>query len=123
MPMGRRHLKPMYIKPFDYMLYLCVGEEEFDDLCKRQAFEPGATPSSSHGLAFNMVQTNGVYFTLMYLEDNVDEKYIYHEALHCVHYMMDFMGIPINKANTEVQTYFQTYIVEIIKEEMKKRGH
>lgn len=114
-------MKYIVIEPFQYVMYLTLGEEDFTKTVSKKNL--GHFPvAGSCGLVMPLEDINGVAFCLVYLEDEADEGTLWHEALHVVHFMLEARGVPLTVANTEVQTYLQEYVVKLFKKEIERKA-
>ena len=113
-------MRKIKIPPYNYFLFLALGDEEFNSTCKKKGIPP-IPLEGILGLVLPLEDINGVSFLLMYLEEGADEETIWHECLHAVHFMFDSMSLPMGVDNTEAQAYTQGWIAKEVYKQIRKK--
>lgn len=110
-------LTPIELDPYSWSVYVAFGEEDMDTLAEGDVIDRIGEEAlrGCFGKSWLMESTsNGIAFSLLYIESKDNISTIVHESLHAIHEMMNYRGIPINYENSEVQAYHLDYLVSQI---------
>lgn len=55
---------------------------------------------------------------VLFVAPDHDTATLYHEALHIVHYVMEFHGMPINLESSDTQAHLMEYIVAMAEKKL-----
>jgi len=114
-------MRKITVPPYNYFIYLTLGEDEFIKLCKQKGLPP-IPLEGTLGLVLPLEDINGVGFSMMYLRDDADTETVYHECLHAVHFMFESYGLPMGVENTEAQAYTQGWLAQEVYKHIKKKA-